>query len=324
MKRSSLFLTWCWAVLGLTVCVAAQDQPAAEAVDGPTEPARYTVRVGDRLAVALAPRPLPPGERKFVQPGDVLGLSYHFGMAGDEEPYRIEIGDQLKLSFRYSPELSQDYPIAVEGRYSVLSRGYTVQPDGTLALAGLDAPLKVIDRTTSEVTTMVMTAYEDLLTSPAVVVSVAPQHVKQQTLKELFQMMENRPVSFVKRPVPGDGFLSLPLVEVPAAGRSVKDIGEVLTRRYHEMGYRRTTVSAWFESISSDGAAQLDGLWAGQRGPIACEVLTGGSISLPFIPDFAAAGKTVEAIGEELTGLYASRGIQGVEATVWVEQRGTR
>ncbi len=322
MKRSSFFLTWCWAFLGLMVRVAAQDQPATEA--GPAQRAQYTTKVGDRLAVALAPRPLPPEERKLVQPGDVLGLSYHFGMAGDEEPYRIEIGDQLKLSFRYSPELSQDYPIAVEGRYSVLSRGYTVQPDGALVLAGLDAPLKVTDRTTSEVRTMLMTAYEDLLTSPALVVSVAPQHIKQQTLKELFQMMENRPVSFVRRPVPGDGILSLPLVEVLASGRSVKDIGDDLTRRYHEMGYRRTTVSAWFESIGSAGAARLDGLWASQLGSIACEVLTGGSISLPFIPDFAAVGKTLEAIGEELSGLYASRGIQGVEATVWVEQRGAR
>ena len=279
----------------------------------------YTVGIGDRLGVALTLRPLGPDEDQPVGPGDVLTLAYHFGIAGPEKPYRLQPGDQLKLYFRYSPEIKVEPGEKIE----TLSQGYTIQTDGTLPLVGLDTPLKVLDKNTSEVTTLLQTAYKNLLTSPVVVVNIAPQYKKQLTLKQLFQ--NQWPVPFPEVVVPPDGKLSVPLIpEVQVAGLTVRNIGEELTNLYRQMGYTWTTVSVWFKSIAGGRHAQLKGLMAEEHGPLSCEVLPGGEITLPFIVSLPAKGKTPGQIADELSNRYAQRGFDRVSAAVWVEQTGRR
>lgn len=203
-------------------------------------------------SIAGAQAPVPPAAAApadyLVQPGDTLTFSYHFDIPDPAKPYIVEPGDKLYLYFRYSPELSRLYPNAEDDHVSVLSGENLVQPDGTLVIKGLTAPLKVDDKTTTEIAKMLFTACAGLLENPEVVVSVEPQYEKQKRLKELFQMMEERPVSMLTLPVPPDGILSLPLVpELEARGKSVRTIGRELTERYHALGYPRVTVTPWVE-----------------------------------------------------------------------------
>lgn len=184
----------------------------------------------------------------LVQPGDTLTFAYHFGIHDPSTPYKVESGDKLFLFFRYSPELSRLYPSAEDDHVSVLSGENLVQPDGTLVIKGLPTPVKIDDKTTTEIAKTLFDACADLLENPEVVVSVEPQYEKQKRLKELFQMMEDRPVSLLTATVPPDGILSLPLVsELSGRGKSVRQIGRELTDRYRAMGYPRVTVTPWVE-----------------------------------------------------------------------------
>jgi protein involved in polysaccharide export with SLBB domain len=283
---------------------------------------------GDQVGVALTVRPPDPAQESVIEPGDVLAVSYHFGQPDPAKPYRLEPGDKVFLHFQYSPELSQLYYKVEDDKISVLSREYLVQPDGALVLASLPKPVMIMGKTTAEVAALLREAYKPLLSVPDVQVSVEPQFLKDLTLtglgpkKELFQLMTERPVSFLKAPVPSDGKLTLPLVgSVKVSGGSVDKAGREVTARYRELGFERVTVTVWFDMIAGEKYRALRQAWPEDKQPLTSEVLADGSLGLPMIGQYAAAGMTPEEAGRALTGQLAAQGFGRARVWLWIVRK---
>ncbi len=307
-----------FGALAFGIAGAAAHAAPASIADAPTT-VPVMVAAGDRLMVGFLFDPPTSGDLRRVMPGDRLAFALHFGWPDPEEPYQIQPGDELYLSFRYSPELSRLYFQMEEDAVNVVSGAYLVQPDGTIVLRAIQAPLRVLDRTTTEVAALVHDLYQEsgLLEQPELNVAVNPQFERQETLRALFQPVEERPVSFMTQMVPSDGRVGLPLVSgFPVAGRTLGEIGEELTERYRAMRYPWVTVTAWFESVGEGRHEQLRELLAGHN-PLAVTVRGDGAISLPLAPGVRAAGQSLEQLGDALTAHYQRLGYERLRVTLW-------
>lgn len=292
---------------------------AQQSEDGPAT-GTYRLAPGDRVDVAITLRPITPVDNQMIQPGDRLGVFYHFAIPDVDEAYRVEPGDELKVEFRYSPELSQLYYTQKDDKIAVLSSPYIVQPDGTLVMRGLQEPLEVAGKTLGEIDAMIEAAYEDLLEIPEAIVWVDRQDLLHETLRQIFQMMENRPVSYLTLPVPADGKLSLPLIpELEAAGRTVQDISGELTRRYREMGYYLVTTNFFFDQVTDQRHRQLVEILNEGNNPMSLPILRTGELALPLIGPVDVAGLSIEEANRALSEAYHQRrGLERVEVSLWV------
>lgn len=311
--------------------------PLAEAVPGPG-PNRldapttqtYRVGVGDVLALAVTFRPA-QADKQPIRPGDQLVVSYHFSVPLSNKAYRVEVGDRVRLDFRYSPELSQVFTQAQDDKISVLSKAYVVQFDGTLALSGLSEPVRVLGMNASEIAALVREKYKGLLQIPDVLVSIDPQYLYHRSLMGLVAPYEEKrsvfdiSVPHVYVTVPPDGKVSLPLVAgLASGGKTVQQLSEELTRHYRSLKFNLITVNIWFKEVADERHAQLRQLLAERNNPLRCEVLPGGRIALPLIPSYGAGGKALEQISSELTGLYRDKGLERVEVTAMLERPRSR
>ena len=185
-----------------------------------------------------------------IRAGDILALAYVFDIPDPALPYLIEPGDEISLFFPYSPE--------------VLSfEEYIVAPDGKVAFRGSDERTQVANRTPDEVIADLKKAYAPVFSDPKLNLNVKQSFAKNMVLQRLFQAekaehdKEHRQ-SFMRLPVPGDLLLNLPLLtRVPAAGRSVAELGTDLTARYRALGFKYLTVSVWFEQLGARSVSVL-------------------------------------------------------------------
>lgn len=209
---------------------------------------------------------------QIISPGDCLAVAFHIATADSATSYTIEPGDELYLNFRWSPELSQVYVKKLlddeekrrqdrtMDKISVLSRAYIVQPDGTLVLTAVKTPLKVQGLTTLQIAERVERIYKEagLLSQPDLNVTVDPKYKRYEAFQRTIQSGGERPILHL--PVPGDGRIALPLVsDVSAAGKTVKALSEELTSRYHALGLKLVTVTAWFDEIKAPGRLRILG-----------------------------------------------------------------
>lgn len=292
----------------------------------------YELGVGDLLSVAITFKP-ESAKSQLIQPGDRLFAAYHFSTLPSDKAYRVEPGDQVALEFRYSPELSQLYTVSSQtDKISVLSKPYTVQSDGTLVLTGLNEPVKVMGKTAGEIARIVREKYKGMLKIPDVTVAVEPQYLYHKSLLALVQPLEEKQkttlysaVPHLYLTVPPDGILTLPLLpKIPAAGQTIQQVSEEITRRYRALNFYLVTVNLLYDKIADETHEQLRALLNEKNNPIHCEVLEGGQIALPLIRNYRVAGKSLDKISEELTALYHEKGLGRVEATAWVEKPRSR
>jgi len=283
----------------------------------------YVPAVGDRLAVALFLKPPAPAASQTITPGDRLAIAYHFSTPPPDQPYRVAPGDRIYLDFRYSPELSQIYTQPGENKVSILSRGFIVQPGGTVTLVGLSEPLSVLDKTGDEIAKIVAAKYKekDLLKVPDVGVTIEPQYAYEKTLQALVQPLAASAPPILAVSVPPDGLLSLPLVAgLKTGGKTVQELGKELSGHYAALKFRFLTVSVWFEQVGAGREEQLRAIFGGPAGVLHCEVLAGGQIALPLVAQFSVAGKSLSRIGEGLSARYHEQGCERAEISVWVDE----
>lgn len=319
MAKSTL--SFCLLIIFACAAAAAPVRDGATTRTAETE-GKYKIGIGDQLAIGFVADPS-RGPRTIV-PGDRLALAYHFGTAAPGRPYRVEPGDKLFLYFKFSPVIERVYLYPNEDSYQPLSGPATVQPDGTLVLRAIDSPVMVADKTTSEITSLVMNTYKNTKTleHPAVNISVEPQYEREKTLKAMFQSANGDSSPFVKLTVSPDGVIGVPLIsEISTTGKTPAQIAHELTRRYHGLGYERVTISVWLDSTTDP---RLEALRALAGGQLKLRVLSSGEISLPLLHTFAAAGKGPAQLARELTERYQAAGFGGVRVTVWVEEAATR
>jgi protein involved in polysaccharide export with SLBB domain len=294
----------------------AQTEAAAGAV----------LAAGDRVSVTISSAPGAVYSRQPIRAGDQLGLVYHIATPAAGQPYRLEAGDKLSLQFTYGSEIRPIYvsPGEKEDYYlSPINRLYTIQPDGTLRLVGLRGPVRAAGRTLDELTSRVERLYLDqqVLQIPDVTIGVEQRpDLRHASIRELLRGERDEPASFLSVPVPGDGFVSLPLIgSVLVAGRGVDEVGESVTRLYRERGYDRLTVTIFFERIGANATTKPEDAAPNGSKTVEAEVTAAGTIELPLVGGVAVAGKTVEAAGETVAKEYRLRGLE--KAEVKVERR---
>ena len=125
-----------------------------------------------------------------------------------------------------------------------------------------------------------------------------------------------RPLNQTKK-VRSDGTLRMALVgPVPAAGRTIDEVQDDLTRRYSE--YIKNPIVTVSINESNEKAARLKEVTEvasrGQGLPIT--ITSEGTISLPCVSEIRAAGRTLAELRGDLNDAYRSLGLDEVEVTV--------
>lgn len=121
-----------------------------------------------------------------------------------------------------------------------------------------------------------------------------------------------------------DGTLVLTAVKepLPVQGLTTRQIAERVERIYKESGLLsqpdlNVTVDPKYKRYE---ALQRTVQSGGERPILHLPVPGDGKISLPLVSDVSAAGKTVKALSEELTGRYRALGLKLVTMTAWFEE----
>ena len=120
--------------------------------------------------------------------------------------------------------------------------------------------------------------------------------------------------------VNSDGTMQLDLVgSVPVFDRTIDEVREELIRRYSKY-VRNPVVTVSFKESNKKIAELRLAITTAPRGQSRLVPITpDGTISLPFIVDIRAAGKTVGELHKDLNGAYGAVGLADLEVTVNVQ-----
>ncbi len=152
-----------------------------------------------------------------ILPGDVLDVFYQIQRVLEKE-YRITLYDTISVNFVDLPDLNVTQKVL---------------PDGTIILPYI-GPVKVVNKTPEEVHKEILKKYSGILRSPEFYVTVSDFEGRvDQLRKDLRTAPRGLSKLITVRP---DGYATFPLVgEVLAAGKTVKQVNEILQRRYKKV-----------------------------------------------------------------------------------------
>lgn len=152
-------------------------------------------------------------------PGDVIEIIYQLTNRKRDEPYRIDISDELEIVFPYTPKFDARPVVRTDGK--------------------IDLPLigefDVAGRTTTEVNDEITSRCSRILHEPVVHVRVLKSNA---TIEELKRAITTSPRGQSRlEPIRPDGFISLPLIgDVSAAGLTIPELSQAIMLKYHEAG----------------------------------------------------------------------------------------
>ncbi|WP_185267684.1 polysaccharide biosynthesis/export family protein [Halopseudomonas xiamenensis] len=162
---------------------------------------------------------------QVLRPQDVLDVIFHLNTSNDQ-PYRIQPGDHVELTFLTANELSGSRLVMPDGTIDVPYAG-------NIAIAGLtsaDAHQRVIER------------YTKVLRRPEILFSIPRPMAQLENLR----MTLNHPATGMSREitVTADGHASFPLIgNIALQGMTVNQLQETLNERYaNEVGQIRADV----------------------------------------------------------------------------------
>lgn len=153
-----------------------------------------------------------------LSPGDVLDVLFQIQTWQPELVYRISLGDTVSIKFPDVPELNQQQKVL---------------PDGSISLPYIGV-FNVYDKTADQVAKELRVAYESILKSPSLYVSV-PEYLSQiREMKEdlhtssrgLSRLVTIRPDGYVTFPMIGDVFV---------AAKSIPEIKNQINQKFNEI-----------------------------------------------------------------------------------------
>jgi polysaccharide biosynthesis/export protein len=229
---------------------ATQSPPPAPAVEmgSPKSPTSPTYQAAPPAATQYAAPPAAPGPQEFLEPlswevfaqGEYIGpartahvpeyylrvddqVSFVFRLNGKpmSTPYRLNVGDTIRISSLTMPTLTVDTPI---------------QPDGTIILPQI-GPVTAAGKSIEVLRSELDRRYTNVMKEPSI--SVIPVTVNK-TVEELRTAITNRTQivagqSFTARISP-NGTVQLPaLGSVPAQGLSLPELRNEVEARYAEL-----------------------------------------------------------------------------------------
>lgn len=172
--------------------------------------------------------------RYELGPGDVLEVIYQLQNTKRDTPYRLEVMDEIEVSFVHTPKFD---------------RRATVRTDGKVDLPLL-GPVEVAGRTTTEVEEKLLEAYSDELKDPSIQVRVVRSNL---AIEELKRAITTAPRGQSRlEPVRPDGYISLPLIgDVGVAGLSTQEASDKVIQAYRSSGVKDIDVTVVLLEVKS-------------------------------------------------------------------------
>ena len=167
-------------------------------------------------------------------PGDVVEVIYQLTSEKREEEYKINIQDELEVTFFYTPKYDRKVMVRVDGKV-------------TLPLIG---DVEVYDLTTKEVKNELLKRYQKLLKDPEIHVAVTKSN---RAIEELKRAITTAPRGQSRlEPIRPDGFISLPLVgEVLVGGLTVPEASQAISQQYLKVGVTNIDVTLALAELRS-------------------------------------------------------------------------
>lgn len=152
-------------------------------------------------------------------PGDVLEIIYQLKAVKRDEPYRINIMDDLEITFYYTPQMNRKETVRVDGKINLIMIG----------------EVDVYGKTTVDVGNEITKRYSKFLKDPIVEVSVVKSN---WAIEELKRAITTAPRGQSRlEPVRPDGFISLPLIgDIQLGGLTVPQASAAILEKYKAVG----------------------------------------------------------------------------------------
>jgi polysaccharide export outer membrane protein len=169
--------------------------------------------------------------------------------------YRLREGDFLEIIYHVKRQQNPDYKIKIEDIIAVrfpfqptLNQTEQVQSDGTLQL-DLVGPVRVLDKTITEVQDDLVRRYANFIKNPVITVSFKQSNVKIAELKQAIQTAPRGQSRLV--PVTPDGTISLPfIVDARAAGLTIGELHKALNAAYKDLGLEELEVTVNLQTVA--------------------------------------------------------------------------
>ncbi len=191
-------------------------------------------------------------ERYRLRPGDLVEVLYRFPAAATAEPYRIGVGDQVRVDFVQTPEYDQTA---------------RVRPDGRISLP-LVGDVEAAGRTPDALRASLRERFADFLSEPELSVQILDAGGPAESLRASIAGALNGQSRLCR--VRPDGYLSLPVLgDVAAAGGTLDALRPEIEAAYRVRGLGAVEVSLALAEPPATEAYVLGEVAA--PGPVALE-----------------------------------------------------
>lgn len=183
------------------------------------------LKVGEEITVESSSFSFTPPDFEHLSvyklaPGDVLDVLFQIQTWEPELAYRISLGDTVSVRFPDLPHLDQNQKVL---------------PDGSISLPYIGVR-KIFGKTTEQIASELKQAYQTVLVSPNIYVSV-PEYLSQirelkhdlhTSARGLSRLVTVRPDGYVTFPMVGDVFV---------AAKSIPEIKNKLNEEYSKISF---------------------------------------------------------------------------------------
>lgn len=185
-------------------------------------------------------QPLPETISEYLLgASDILEIFYTFETKPTTKPYRLSVGDAIRVEFIYHAEMNRDL---------------TLQPDGKIILP-LKGELDAAGLTPVELNKKITRLYSDTFQDPLVTVTLLEFNQPVVQFQEAIRSDRRGQSRLVTiRP---DGFITFPVIDdIKAVGMTVPQLKQVVTRKYQEK-IENVAISLMLEKANSNLAYVL-------------------------------------------------------------------
>lgn len=209
MRRWHLLSTLVAATLLCAGCAANQPAQISEGQEVVLPPATFSETRADSYDLFST---------YLMKPGDILDVLFQIRTWEEKASFGIAVDHTVDVRFVHAPELNL---------------AQKVLPDGTISLPYL-GPIKVSGMTVAQLTEDLRRRYAPVFKNPQLFVTVPET---QESIKQLKADLHTSPRGLSRlvtiRP---DGLVTFPMVgELPAAGRSIPEVGKELSLLYEKI-----------------------------------------------------------------------------------------
>jgi polysaccharide export outer membrane protein len=163
-------------------------------------------------------QPIPNSTDEYlIGSGDLIEVFYTFETKATTSPYRLAVGDVIKVEFQYHPEMNRELNIL---------------PDGTVILPKVGA-LASAGQTPMEFKETLTQVYKGTFQDPEITVTLVQYNQPIVQFKEAIRS-DRRGQSRLIRVRP-DGYITCPLIDdIKAAGLTLSQLRQATTASYNE------------------------------------------------------------------------------------------